>query len=307
MIAIICPGQGSQVPGFMIPWLELESYEAAITELEAHSSLELRTFGTESDAETIRNTAVAQPLIVAAGIASFAALSKMIEIDKTRFGTAGHSVGEITAAAVAGIFSNQQAINFVKQRGNAMQAAANLAPSSMAAVVGGDLDGVSAYVSNLGLEVANYNSAGQVVAAGSKMLIEKLIAEPLPGTRVVALQVAGAFHTKYMEPAKVTLADYAKTQSVSNPELKIWTNRDGSEVSSGQGFLDLVVNQVANPVRWDLTMDAMIGAGVSAIIELSPAGTLTGIAKRAMPGIEAVALKTPADLELASELIRRHG
>ena len=307
MIAILCPGQGSQVPGFMTPWLEIESYATVISNLESVSSLPLKEYGTVSDAETIRDTAIAQPLIVAAGLASFAALRDFMPQDKKIFGTAGHSVGEITAAAVSGIFTNDQAISFVKQRGQAMKAAASLTPSSMAAVVGGDLQEVTDYVSGMGLEVANFNSAGQVVVAGSSDLIQELIKEPMAGTRVVALQVAGAFHTAFMSNAKVELASYAKNQEVLDPKFRIWTNRDGAEVHSGTGFLELMVNQVSNPVRWDLCMQSMLASGVTAIIELSPAGTLTGIAKRAMPGVEAVALKTPADLELAGELIRKHG
>jgi [acyl-carrier-protein] S-malonyltransferase len=307
MIAILCPGQGSQVPGFMTDWLAIDSYARTISQLEAVSSISLSEYGTVSDSETIRDTSIAQPLIVAAGLASLAALRDLIPEDTKFFGTAGHSVGEVTAAAVSGIFTNDQAINFVRQRGNAMKTAAALAPSSMAAVVGGELNEVTEYLSNLGLEIANFNSAGQVVAAGSKELIEKLLAEPMSGTRVVALQVAGAFHTSFMSTAKVELADFATQQEVQDPEIKIWTNRDGAEVSSGQGFIDLLVNQVSNPVRWDLCMESMVSSGVTAIIELSPAGTLTGIAKRAMPGVEAVALKAPKDLELASELIRKHG
>jgi [acyl-carrier-protein] S-malonyltransferase len=184
-----------------------------------------------------------------------------------------------------------------------MADAAALEQSSMAAVVGGDSAAVLSHLESVGLFAANYNGAGQVVAAGSKELIDALVATPPAGSRVVALQVAGAFHTSYMEPARPALAAFAKELNVQDPEISIWTNNDGSLVQSGQKFLDLMVNQVSNPVRWDKTMASMEGANVSLMIELLPAGALSGIAKRAMPNTVAIALKTPADLDKVAEAI----
>jgi [acyl-carrier-protein] S-malonyltransferase len=217
--------------------------------------------------------------------------------------TAGHSVGEITAAYVSGIFDADNALRFVQRRGNEMADAAALEQSSMAAVVGGDNAAVLSHLESVGLFAANYNAAGQVVAAGSKELIDALVATPPTGSRVVALQVAGAFHTAYMEPARPALAAFAKELNVQDPEISIWTNSDGSIVQSGQKFLDLMVNQVSNPVRWDKTMTSMEGANVSVMIELLPAGALSGIAKRAMPNTVAIALKTPAYLDKVAEAI----
>jgi len=303
MICIACPGQGSQAPGFLNSWLEIPVFKEQIEKASAVLGIDLIHYGTVADADAIRDTKIAQPLIVAAGIASYEALKQSLGEALVVSATAGHSVGEVTAAYVSGIFDSDNALKFVQRRGNEMAAAAALTPSSMAAVVGGELEAVVAHLESVGLFAANYNGAGQVVAAGSKEMIEALVAAPPAGSRVIALQVAGAFHTSFMEPAKPALADFAKELDVKDPEISIWTNNDGQLVESGQKFLELMVNQVSNPVRWDKTMASMEGANVSVMIELLPAGALSGIAKRAMPNTVAIALKTPADLDKVAEAI----
>ena len=303
MICIACPGQGSQAPGFLEPWLEIPVFRQSIELSSKAIDLDLIHYGTVADAETIRDTKIAQPLIVAAGIASFETLKDRFGESLNVAATAGHSVGEITAAYVSGIFDIQTALQFVQRRGNEMAAAAALSESSMAAVVGGELDQVLAHLDSVGLFAANYNGAGQVVAAGSKEAIASLVASPPAGSRVVALQVAGAFHTSFMEPARPALKEFATGLSVSDPKISIWSNSEGQLVDSGKGFLDLMVNQVSNPVRWDRTMESMTSANVSVLIELLPGGALSGIAKRAMPNTVAIALKTPADLDKVAEAI----
>ncbi len=307
MIAVVCPGQGSQTPGFMLPWLELGSYSQAIDALANASDLDLRGFGTVSDADTIRDTAVAQPLIVAAGVASLAALlDGKTATESGISGVAGHSVGEVTAAIASGIVSASDGINLVKARGNAMAAAAALEATSMAAILGGDQQVVEARLAELGLEPANYNGGGQIVAAGSAAGISELQVSPPTGARVIPLQVAGAFHTRYMEPAVATLAEYSKALEIKDPGISIWSNNGGRRVETGGEYLSLLVNQIKSPVRWDLTMAAMAAAGVTGLIEVSPGGTLVGLAKRSMPGVELVALKTPDNIEAARALIRNH-
>lgn len=299
MLILACPGQGSQTPGFLSPWLELPSFANTIGELSEAAGIDLIQHGTVSDADTIRDTAIAQPLIVAASIAT------AHELGGGFSGVAGHSVGEVAAATIAGIFTPQIGIQFVKRRGEVMAAAAGLEKTSMAAVLGGDEEKVLARLDELGLEPANFNGAGQIVGAGSADAIAKLVAEGPEGSRVIPLQVAGAFHTRYMRPAVDQLRDYSAQIQVNDPSVKIWTNKDGKEVSSGSEYLELLVGQVANSVRWDLCMHAF-SSNVTAMIELAPAGTLTGLAKRALPGVELLALKTPDQLDQAKELIRTH-
>jgi len=307
MIAIVCPGQGAQTPGFFSPWLEIPEFKNSIELMQSASNFDLIKHGTESDADTIRDTAVAQPLIVAAGIATVAALlGGKSAAESGIAGVSGHSVGEITAAGIAGIFDAEQAIKFVKVRADAMAAAAAIEKTSMAAIVGGEQAVIEARLAELGLEPANYNGSGQIVAAGSAEGIAKLQAEGPAGARVIPLQVAGAFHTRYMKPAVSTLADYAATVNANDPATRIWSNAGGRLISSGEEFKELLVKQVSSPVRWDMCMTSMIEAGVTAIIEVSPAGTLAAIAKRAMPDVEAVAVKTPDNLEAALALINNH-
>ena len=304
MLVIACPGQGSQTPGFLTPWLELPAFAEVIEVASSASGLDLATFGTISDAETIKDTAIAQPLIVSASLASFAALK---DAGLAEFaGAAGHSVGEVAAASIAGALDIAEAMAFVSKRGSEMAKAASLESSSMAAVLGGERDDVVAELTRRGLFAANYNSAGQIVAAGDAAAIAGLATNAPAGTRVVPLAVAGAFHTRFMEPAVAELDNYSAGMSVTDPTKTLWTNRDGSTVTSGTRYLELLVSQVSNPVRWDLCMESMVAAGVTALIELSPAGTLAGIAKRAMPGVETLALKTPDQLDAAIELAKNH-
>jgi [acyl-carrier-protein] S-malonyltransferase len=261
--------------------------------------MDLVHFGTKADADQIKDTRVAQPLIVAASMASHALLIQALKDKSIIAGVAGHSVGEIAAANIAGVLDTAAALRFVKARGEQMAKAASLEASSMAAVVGGEPEVVVDHLESMGLFAANYNGKGQIVAAGSAAKIQELVANPPAGTRVVGLAVAGAFHTSFMETAKVELASLAGSINTSNPEMLIWSNSDGSRVDSGERFLELLIDQVSKPVRWDKTMDSMTTNGVTALIELLPGGTLTGIAKRAMPGVATLALKTPEDLEKA--------
>jgi [acyl-carrier-protein] S-malonyltransferase len=307
MIVVVCPGQGSQTPGFLSPWLELDNFKTSIVAMQAASGVDLIEHGTNSDADTIRDTAIAQPLIVAAGVATLAQLLNGQSAAQAGIaGVAGHSVGEITAAVVSGIFDAETGIKFVNERGQAMARAAALEATSMAAILGGAQDEVEAKLLALDLEPANYNGSGQIVAAGSAAAIAELQANPLEGTRVIPLQVAGAFHTRFMKPAVATLSDYAAALEYSDPQINLWSNNGGRKIESGSEFVDLMVQQVSSPVRWDLCMQAMVEAGVTALIELSPAGTLVGLAKRAMPGVETLAVKTPEDLDAALSLIDNH-
>lgn len=307
MIVVVCPGQGSQTPGFLAPWLEIPEFKSSIQLMQNASGIDLVSHGTISDADTIRDTAVAQPLIVAAGVATMQTLLQGKSAHEAGIaGVSGHSVGEITAAVVSGVFDAKTGIKFVNERGQAMAKAAALEPTSMAAILGGDQSEVEAKLAELELEPANYNGSGQIVAAGSVAAINELQANPLAGTRVIPLQVAGAFHTRFMKPAVETLRAYSQTVAIQDPTVKLWSNNGGREVSSGSEFVELLVNQVSSPVRWDLCMAAMVEAGVTALIELAPAGTLVGLAKRAMPGIETLAVKTPENLEAALSLINNH-
>jgi [acyl-carrier-protein] S-malonyltransferase len=301
MLVFLCPGQGSQKPGFMTSWLELPLYKTKLEEFSETISLDLIKHGTLSDEETIRDTAIAQPLIVAASLATAALLASA-----NVSGVAGHSVGEVAAASISGVLSETDALKLVDTRAKAMaRAAASGEATSMAAILGGETATVIARLNELGLSAANYNGAGQIVAAGSKAGIEKLAADGLEGSKVIPLRVAGAFHTSHMQPAVGELEQFVSSLTISDPQISLWSNQNGQLVSSGKDFLNLLVGQIANSVRWDLCMDGMVASGVTAVIELSPAGTLAGLAKRGMPGVEIVALKEPKDLEAAQDLINR--
>jgi [acyl-carrier-protein] S-malonyltransferase len=308
VLVIVAPGQGAQAPGFLAPWLELPHFEDRLRWLSACAGLDLVHYGTEADAETIKDTAIAQPLLVAAGLVSALEIFPHPSDAFHSVGAAaGHSVGEITAAAGTGVISAEQAMVLVRERGRAMADAAALKPTGMTAVLGGDPDEVAAALDRHGLTPANNNGSGQVVAAGTLEQLAAFKEDPPAKARLIPLSVAGAFHTEHMAPAVDTLAGYARAVSVHDPRTSLISNRDGAVVSEGRAVLARIVSQVSNPVRWDLCMTAMGELGVTAVIEVPPAGTLTGLIKRALPGVETVALKTPDDLEAARDLVARHG
>ena len=308
VLVIVAPGQGAQAPGFLSPWLELPHFEDRLRWLSACAGLDLIHYGTEADADTIRDTAVAQPLLVAAGLVSALEIFPHPHDAFHVVGAAaGHSVGEITAAAGTGVITAEQAMVLVRERGRAMADAAALKPTGMTAVVGGEPEEIGAALERHGLTAANNNGAGQVVAAGTLEQLEAFKAEPPAKARLIPLSVAGAFHTEHMAPAVDTLARYARAISVHDPRTSLISNRDGAVVQQGKDVLSRIVTQVSNPVRWDLCMRTMGELGVTGVIEVPPAGTLTNLIKRALPGVETVALKTPADLDAARDLVARHG
>jgi [acyl-carrier-protein] S-malonyltransferase len=302
VLAILAPGQGAQVPGFLTPWLELPGFSARIEWSSTVCGLDLVAFGTKGDAEQIRDTAVAQPLLVAAGLAAAAELGLPSDaVSGTVF--AGHSVGELTAAALVGVLSAEQALMLVTERGRAMAAASALTPTGMTAVLGGDREQVLATVAEHGLTAANDNGPGQVVVAGTTEQLAALAAAPPAKARLVPLSVAGAFHTRHMAPAVDHLTALAASITPGEPTAKLLSNADGAVVGSGPDFLARLVRQVANPVRWDLCTTTLLDLGVTGMIELLPGGTLTGLAKRAMRGVTAIALRTPDDLDAAKALL----
>lgn len=307
MLAIVCPGQGSQTPGFLTPWLEIPAVRARLEALSEVAGLDLVAHGTTSDAETIKDTAVAQPLIVAAGLASVPALFPDTDPTSLVGVTAGHSVGEITAAAFAGVLADADAMAFVRERGRGMAAASAVTPTGMSAVLGGDPDEVAATLERHGLTAANANGAGQVVAAGTLEQLAALTADPPARARVIPLQVAGAFHTTHMAPAVEALGRQAEGFTTSAPTVAVVSNADGAVVRDGAEVLSRLVTQVSNPVRWDLCMETLADLGVTGLIELPPAGTLVGLAKRGLKGVETLALKTPDDLEAAQRMLHEHG
>ena len=293
MRILMCPGQGSQSEGFLIEWFaSVPGFQEKIIELGKAAGKDLVRLGTVASEDEIKATENAQPLIVAASIAAARTAINLADFD----GVVGHSVGEFAAAAISGVLSDEDAMKMVSVRANAMAEAAKLEVTSMAAVLGGEQDQVLAALEELGLSAANYNGAGQIVAAGSKAAITQLVATPPEKSRVIELKVAGAFHTHFMQPAVTKLSEVAATVSASVPQMKLWSNVDGALVTDGERFLASLVSQVSNPVRWDLCM-ASIDKLSATVVELPPAGALAGLAKRGMPNSTAVALKNPTDLE----------
>lgn len=291
------------------PWREVPGVDELLGQYSAAAGTDLVRHGTESDEETIKDTAVAQPLITAASLISAHALgltAQKVADYRDHVVIAGHSVGEIPAAALAGVLSENQALELIAVRASAMAEAAAAARTGMAAVLGGSQDEVFAQIAAAGLTAANVNGPGQVVAAGHQQDVEQLAQNPPARTRVMPLKVAGAFHTDYMSSAGHRLAQAAETLTVTDPQAALLSNRDGEVVSDGAEALDRIVAQVTSPVRWDQCMETMAEAGVTGILELMPGGTLVGLAKRGLKGVASFAVTSPEDIQAGAEFIAEH-
>ena len=304
MLVIVAPGQGAQTPGFLRPWLEDPTFAARFDWLATVAGIDLTHYGTEADADAIRETQIAQPLLVATGLV--AALDLLGERSVAIGAVAGHSVGELVAGVLAGVLTAEQAMVLVRERGIAMAAAAATTPTGMTAVLGGDRDEVLSALAAQGLTAANDNAPGQIVAAGTLEQLAAFADAPPAKARLIPLSVAGAFHTSHMQPAVGRLGALARAVTTRDPHTALISNRDGQVVTSGADALDRLVQQIASPVRWDLCLAAMSELGVTGVLELPPAGTLTGIAKRALKGVETFALKTPDQLDDARAFCAQH-
>ncbi|WP_239333631.1 ACP S-malonyltransferase [Frankia sp. CiP3] len=300
MLVILAPGQGAQTPGQLQPWLKIGGIETRLRWWSEAVGIDLVDVGCHASADTIRDTAIAQPLIVATGLV---AAEQLPPINAGHIVVGGHSVGEITASVLAGTLTAESALVFVALRGRAMAQAAGRVATGMTAVVGGEPDVVINHLEQLALTAANRNGAGQIVAAGTIEALAGLTDNPPPRTRLRPLSVAGAFHTHFMEPARERLAQVAPGLRPRTPALPQVSNADGMIIKTGSDLVTRLVNQVAAPVRWDLCLARLRDLGVTAVLELPPAGTLAGIAKREFPGVRIVAVKTPDDLPAARELV----
>ncbi|WP_055506360.1 ACP S-malonyltransferase [Nonomuraea pusilla] len=298
MLVLVAPGQGAQTPGFLTPWLELPGLAERLGSWSEVVGLDLIAYGTTAGADEIRDTAVAQPLLVAAALASAEALGAAPDV------VAGHSVGEFAAAALAGVLTPEQALTLVRERAQAMAKAAAVTETGMTAVLGGDEAEVLAAIDRHGLTPANINGAGQIVAGGTLEQLAAFKDDAPARARLIPLSVAGAFHTRHMAPAVEALREAAASVTPADPRVTLLSNSDGQAVAGGAEFVDRLVRQVSSPVRWHSCMETMAGLGVTGMIELLPGGTLTGLARRGMRGVQTVALKTPDDLDAARELIK---
>jgi [acyl-carrier-protein] S-malonyltransferase len=306
VIAFLAPGQGAQKPGMLSPWLELAGVPERIAAWSAATGLDLLRLGTTADADEIKDTAITQPLVVAQSVLAFEVLRARIDLPPDTV-LAGHSVGELAAAAMAGVLSADDAVALAAVRGAEMAAACDLEPTGMAAVMGGDPDEVAAWLTELDLVPANINGAGQIVAAGSRAALDRLTGQSWPGLKIIALKVAGAFHTRYMAPAEQALRERAKDIAVNEPAFTLLSNADGEPVGSGAEMLDRLIAQVTKPVRWDDCMATMARLGVTVTAELPPAGTLSGLVKRQLAGVATLPLKSPAELDKVAALVAEHG
>jgi [acyl-carrier-protein] S-malonyltransferase len=312
VLALLSPGQGSQKPGFLAPWLaESTAAEPRLRWWSVLAGVDLVHLGTEADADEIKDTAKTQPLLVAAALLAAEALTGPRTDRLHDVGVvAGHSVGELAAAVLSGGLTSEAAIALAGVRGREMAAACAVEPTGMAAVLGGDEAEVLAAIEAHGLHPANRNGSGQIVAAGAADRLEKFTSQPPAKARVITLQVAGAFHTPYMAPAEQALATVAAGVTPADPQRILLSNLDGASVNHGRELLTRLVRQVTAPVRWDVCMRTLADLGVTGVIELPPAGTLAGLVKRELKGPgcpEIVTLNTPEDLAAARDLIARHG
>jgi [acyl-carrier-protein] S-malonyltransferase len=301
VLALLAPGQGSQKPGMLAPWLEIPEVADSAAAMSEASGLDLVRLGTTADADEIKDTAVTQPLVVATALLASSRL-----LLPAGAPVAGHSVGELAAAALADVVDPVTAVRLAAIRGRAMAACCAATPTSMSAVLGGEVDTVLDTLAEMDLVGANVNGGGQIVAAGAMDALAALAANPPAGARIIPLPVAGAFHTSYMAQAEEDLAAAVADLHPADPTRPLLTNSDGSVIASGPAYVQLLVSQITRPVRWDQCMATLSHLGVTGVLEFPPAGTLVGLAKRELKGVATLAVKTPDDLDGAAAFIAEH-
>lgn len=284
------------------PWLELPGAEERLSSWSEAIGLDLVRLGTTATAEEITDTAITQPLVVAATLLAFDEVTKRGLLSGKTTVTAGHSVGEIAAYSIAGVLAADDAVTLAATRGAEMAKACAAEPTGMAAVLGGDEAEVLARLDALDLVPANRNAAGQIVAAGAISALDKLVEDPPAKARVRKLATAGAFHTHYMASALDGYSAAAQSVTAGEPATTLLSNADGQPVESAADAMTKLVAQLTRPVRWDLCTATLGQHEVTAIIEFPPAGTLVGIAKRELRGVPTHAVKTPADLDGLTEI-----
>ncbi len=298
------PGQGSQTSGMYSSWITDKANQEIVTKYSELINLDLIHYGTVASQSDITATNVAQPLLTALAFMSF----NKLEVNSTEnLIYSGHSVGEFSAASLAGFYSDETAMKLVSVRGKAMaEAAASNSATGMSAVLGGDKAEVIKYIEQFDLVPANVNSNGQIVASGLLTNLEKLSANPLASTKVRKLEVAGAFHSQFMKSAESELDKEFTQIELTNPFSGFISNKDGQIITDSTELKNRLISQITSPVRWDLCQAKMIELGVTGMLELAPGGVLTGIAKREMPGVELFAIKSPEDIDTAQSFVNKH-
>ena len=298
------PGQGSQTSGMYSSWITDSANKELIAKYSELIDLDLLHYGTSASQIEITATNIAQPLLTALAFMSF---GKLEVNSNTNIIYSGHSVGEFSAASLAGFYSDETAIKLVNVRGKAMaDAAASNSATGMSAVLGGDKVEVIKHIEQFDLVPANVNSNGQIVASGLLTNLEKLSENPPASTKVRKLEVAGAFHSQFMKSAESELEKEFAQVVVTDSISSFISNKDGQIVKDSYELKNRLITQITSPVRWDLCQAKMIELGVTGMLELAPAGVLTGIAKREMPGVELFAIKSPEDIPGAQAFIDKH-
>ena len=298
------PGQGSQTSGMYSTWITDTANKELIAKYSELIDLDLFHYGTSASQAEITATNIAQPLLTALAFMSF---SKLEVNSNSNIIYSGHSVGEFSAASLAGFYSDKTAMKLVNVRGKAMaEAAASNNATGMSAVLGGDKAEVIKHIEQFDLVPANVNSNGQIVASGLLTNLEKLSENPPASTKVRKLEVAGAFHSQFMKSAESELEKEFAQVEVANSSSSFISNKDGQIVKDSSELKNRLITQITSPVRWDLCQAKMIELGVTGMLELAPAGVLTGIAKREMPGVELFAIKSPEDIPGAQAFIDKH-
>ena len=301
-IAVLFPGQGSQFPGMADPWTAHPAGKEVLS--EASDLLGYDVVGAAQDESRLATTEVVQPLVFACDLAAFRVLeSEGVEFDAT----AGHSLGEFVSLVAAGALPMDAALTAVTERGRAMQEASDAAPGGMTALVGVSPDDAAEIVRTAGrgdvLTVANENSPKQTVLSGSIPAIER--AEELAKSRkvrAVRLKVAGAFHSKLMEPALPRVRGAIAKLDFAAPRFEVVPNASGRPTARPSALRDLLSRHLVSPVRWERSIRAMAGSGIDLFVEAGPGDVLSKLVKRCVPGARAVPVGTPDDAQaLAAE------
>lgn len=297
-LALLFAGQGAQKVGMGRSLCEQSTAARAFYD-QANSLLgwDLRKISFEGPETELTQTRVCQPALFVHGLALLAALRERGKLPEVRYGL-GLSLGEVTACAAAGVFDFATGLRIVAERGRLMQEACQRTTGGMAAVMGEERAKVQALCAEFEIEAANFNAPGQIIVSGEKARVDAAVAAAKDrGIRkVIALNVAGAYHSRLMEPAREAFARFLEPMAFAEPRFAVFSNTTGRAVAGAAEIKAALVRQIVSPVLWEDCMRAAAAAGATEFWELGPGGVLAGMARRTEKSWVVKSLSEFADL-----------
>ena len=305
-VAFLMPGQGAQAVGMGRAFYDrFDEAKEIYRKAKSRLGVDIAALCFDGPPEELTKTEKCQPAIFATSLAAFAAFKRLAPASLTPIAAAGLSLGELTALAVARAFSVEDGLYLVQARGEAMAECAAHHQGAMLAVIGLAGEAIEEICRSSGATGANYNAPDQVVLSGTVEAIAKAeeLAKAKGAKRAVRLDVAGAFHSRLMQPAADAFKRILAKVEIRPPVFPIVSNVTGQPMQDPAQIRELLVRQIVSPVRWDASMRAIVTSGAITFIEFPPARVLTALLRRIDPSVKGITVDEPKDFEKLSDLL----